>query len=237
MMTGQIRMDITTADNATVVDNAADMIFPNNFEDVNVATLDVTSEEIYCNQKGWSSIPSLQTDSTNVKEAEPRERKRSKTWTYGLSSQVSSKSSAHNGSEASKEKFHLGELRRFSNPDRKSDNNEVLAVDNTSSKIQDKSLSNFSTRSITSSGTVIFPNGSIPNQPTLTVQDMSGFSDVSLAQSNTSVENKDECTKDSHCEDAVSSFEVQSRKHTLGSLFEWYVLRLLNKIRLIMLIV
>ena len=216
MMTGQIKMDNSTSENVNGVNSSnEESLHHDKLEDNGVATLDVTSEEIYCNQKGWSSSPVFPNEPTVIEEENPVERERSRTWTSGLSEHVTNKKLSLNGKNSLRENLQTSEHQQLSgNP---ASEKEVLPVETTSLQMQTMSTLDCDSLSITGS----IPNGSISEKHKITVDDMSGFTDVSLARSITSIEDKEESVVESINEKASTAVEVQSRKHTLGSIFEW----------------
>ena len=132
----------------------SEILFPtNNSEHTSIATLDVTSEEIYCNQRSWSSIPSFQTESSKTQDFDQKERKRSETWTYGLSDHFSSTNRSLKVSDSFKEKAQISELYQCDASDWKSEN-ESVAAQSEFSKVHAKSRSSLSTQNIASAVTV-----------------------------------------------------------------------------------
>lgn len=230
-MTGLSMMD-KAHENVTSFANGNDIDFVDLSEASNVATLDVTSEEINYNPRSWGSR--VDTNKWNLKNFDSNERKRSETWSSGLSDEIDKQKVEENAKARTiknPKNMSATEKRRSSTPisceispthaiSQENINNLSEVLTNDKKMAARKALPELSTFKKKS-----LSNGSINNTgdcPEVGEEcdDLAGFMDINLGKSNSTVNMKIH-TQAEHTKPSPASGKKQTRKATFSYIFDW----------------
>ena len=217
--------------NDTAFANGNEIEFVDLSESTSVATLDVTSEEINCNQRVWGSgINSDVAANLKVNCLDQRVKNRSKTWSSGLSDEESKRKIKVNQDITKLDipnETSSREKRRLSNPTNfrktfimsstgNSQNKQSNTIDKSRFMTSRKTLPELSALKMTSN----VSNGDLDDH-SLEIDeesnDLAGFMDINLGQSNPSLNEK---VHIQHKHQQSLSNEKQSKK-PYEYLFDW----------------
>ena len=225
MMTGHIEMDTPNKSNTVSACNSSIELSGNEFNgETNVATLDVTSEEINCNSKTW---PSLVFADHSPKQARAGlgERQRSETWTYGLSNkQIKPIENDLNNKKVDDESN--AQRHSFSpNTQQKTEtarNKHLLSIPKKAEKGGNVKFSSENDNSFLSNQAKV---STVPNGCEASLSEdeaFSEFTDINLSRSCISPV-PEQVRQDDEEKIAVGSASPTFRRQTMGSIFDWLV--------------